>query len=572
MIRYREMNAPGSAGPAKAVAFERVSVPRLYFALLHQRFTGSLTLAQPEPNAGTRTVWFDGGMPVFTDWAEPTDVLGQVLMEMGIIGQEQLFAALASMANNGGLLGEQLVGQGLLEPATLAEGLRKQCFRKLVHTFALRAGQASLTPTSHDLRNFAKVNVLELIGIGIGAHYDLGRIEAELGPALRGPVQATAALTRYRSHFRFRPTDEPLLEALLGGTSFDELVGRGAPALRVGQLVYLLWACQMLRSGAAAQPAAAPSARPSPAPRPAPTAPSKPAAAASPAPSRPAPAAAKPAPPRASTPSPEARSGEAPTAEEGAFVTELESLEAKVAKNANAFALLGVPLTASRKDIRRAWADLSRRLHPDGLQARGLGHLRQRVSAVFAALSEAEGILGDKDKREELRAAIERGDDPAERADAVAKARAAFESELIAKEADKLLKANRFDQARTRYAQALELTPDEDDLRAAIAWCAYNLSDRGRENASQAERILADIVQSNPRLARAHYFRGHLLRDLGAIEAAIVSFEEALANDPRIIDAERQARALRLSRGRPASKGGATEEKKRGLKGLFSKR
>jgi tetratricopeptide (TPR) repeat protein len=377
---------------------------------------------------------------------------------------------------------------------------------------------------------------------------------------------------RYRTHFRFRPTDEALLGTLLQGTSFDQMVTAGAPALRVGQLIYMLWACQMLRTGMQAQKHAAPppAARPAPAPKPA-AAPPPQTAAPKPAPAPKPAAAPKPAPkPAAAAPASKPTTRQTPKAGGGAdeaeFIAELEKYEKKIADQADAFSLLGLPLSAGRKEIRRTWGDLSKRLHPDGLQAKGLNHLRERVNDVFAALSEAQGVLNDRDKRQELREAIERGDSPKDQADAAAQARAAFESELIAKDADKLLKANRFQQAHDKYLAALELNPGEDDLRAAAAWCVYNLSEKTRRDASAVERILAEIVHDNPRIARAHYFRGMVLRDMGAMEAAIISFEEAHTNDSRLIDAERQARALRIAQGRSASR---EAPKKKGLRDWF---
>jgi hypothetical protein len=54
-----------------------------------------------------------------------------------------------------------------------------------------------------------------------------------------------------------------------------------------------------------------------------------------------------------------------------------------------------------------------------------------------------------------------------------------------------------------------------------------------------------------------------VLRDLGAIEPAFNSLMKAVQLDPRLVDAERQARALRTPR--PA----ATPEKPKGIRGMF---
>ncbi len=561
------------AGAGKAVDLAKVSPPRLLFALLHQRFTGTMevpqALAAGQPPA-PRHVWFAGGMPVFTNWSHGPDVLGQVLLEQRLIDEAALMQALGQMAQGGGLLGQVLVAQGSIDAAQLNAALRLQCARKLMHVFALRSGPATLVPGNHDLTQMEGVNVLELMLAAVGRHYDEQRVHAEMSDALTGHLKVTAAYARYHEHFRFRPTDAPLLAALQSGsdyTTLSQMAGGGAR--RVAQLVYTLWASQMLYTGAAALQAKnvavappTPRAVPKPAPKPAPQAKPKP------TPS-PAPQDASPQP----SPEPETAGGD----EEAAFVETLTTFEGRIEGNANPFALLGLGTDAKRKDIRRVWSDLSRQMHPDALQAKGWDHLRERVNNVFAALSEANTTLSNKEERQRIAEAIERGDDPTATGDAEAAnmARAAFESEIIAKDADRYLRANKFDMAAYEYQRALDLMPEEPDYQAAAAWCAYNLSDRSRGAASQADQQLQAILGDAPNLARALLWRGHVLRDLGSPEAAIICYERAYKNDNRLIEAQRFIRAIKMSRGQKVEspKKPADERKKgRGLKGLFGKR
>jgi hypothetical protein len=404
-----------------------------------------------------------------------------------------------------------------------------------------------------------------------------------MGPALDGELRATAAYTRYRDHFRFRPTDDALLDALLSGVTMDQLSSLpGASRRRGAQLVYVLWACQMLRVGAAALQTPATRQQPMPGnmrqtPRATPhvTPPVDPAT-----------------PRRASRPSTheipssgasetqratttetrptgtgqtkrpattevERGSRETPrterstrdltsTVDEPTFVQELVEFEEKIEAGAHAFDLLGVSLGAGKREVRRRWADLSRRLHPDALEAKGWGHLRDRVGNVFAALSEAQMLLSDKDQRQRLAEQLERGEDPAS-TDATATVRAAFEAEIIGKDADRFLKASKFDRALAKYDEAMTINSGEPDFRAAAAWCRYQLSPKARPDGQTAERALADVIKEAPALARAYYFRGMVLKDLRAYEPAAAAFHEALRLDSRMIDAERQLRALKAA-------------------------
>lgn len=575
-------------------------VPRLLFALLHKRFTGTMQLDQVEP-AGPRTVWFQGGMPVFTDWISARAPLGEVLRSEQMITEDQLNAALSTMAKEGGLLGPILVRLGHLDEPTLQQGLMRQCRRKLLELFALREGEVVLTSGPYEAPTFERTNALELIAAGVNAHYDETRVAAEMAETLDAPLAGTEGLTRYIVHFKFPGGDKAMLDALAAATSYEALCRMpGASRRRAAQLVYTLWTCQMLRTGAAAMavtaspPVQAPPSRATPGPMPASRAtpvpvpharPKTPTVMRPPTPtgtpgsstsnaavggSTPTGRTPRATPTHATGSSTAASTGEIPVAEvqqtPEQFIAELDDLEAKIAAKAHAFDLLGIAGDSGKREVRRAFGELSRRFHPDSLQARGLGDLRARVGEVFAILSEAQALLSDETKREQLRDAIARGVTVAQStADATAMARAAFESEVLARDGDKYLKAGRFDRAHEHYSRALQHTPDEPDLIGALTFCNYNLSRRGREDAVRAQKELAAVLAEAPQLARVHYFHGLVLRDLGAIEPALAALARASQLDPRLIDAERQARAIRPAR--PAA-----EEKPRGLRGMFGKK
>ncbi|MBC8068878.1 MAG: hypothetical protein IAG13_11140, partial [Deltaproteobacteria bacterium] len=239
-------------GATKPVRIEQVPLARLVFALLHQRFTGTLQLEQPEP-AGVRTVWLSGGSPVFTDWVSPVHPLGEVLVSERVIRPEDLSLALRVMSQEGGLLGAVLLGLNVVDQPRLNHGLSRQCARKLVETFALREGEIIVTAGPYDGPELVRVNSLELIASGVLAHYEVARVEAEMGEALDGRMTTTSALSRYMQHFKLGRDDEPMLAALAAGTTFDALVRLpGITRKRAAQLVFTLWVCQMLRVGAAA--------------------------------------------------------------------------------------------------------------------------------------------------------------------------------------------------------------------------------------------------------------------------------------------------------------------------------
>lgn len=621
------MAAQAGAAGSQVVDLSQVSVPRLLFSLLHQRVTGTVTLDQPGPHAGRRTVWLRGGMAVFTDWVEPVEVLGQVLIGAQMISEQDLLEALEMMARQGGLLGQTLMALGRIDEQKLADGLSRQCARKVARLAGISQGQAAITVTEHPYgQGLRPVNMLEVIHSAVNMHWDEARVAAEMGNAIQAHLQATPSFSKYVAHFRFRPADKAALQALVRGTQLSMMPQDVTPK-RGAQLVYLLWACRMLQVGVApTAPAPAPSgvstapgSQPPPgftptayaptqsgsyptgdtAPPPgfSPTSltpdyaaagrqapqsypPARPQPTPVPQPPRPQPApkpqASK---PQASKPPKPARAKPAkeklpPIDVDGIdpeFAKEIMALEDKVAEGANPFDLFGLELDAGRRDVRRAWGDLSRKFHPDVLASQGLESLRERVGDLFAALSEAHQLLADSDEREKIAALVASGDYGKPQTDATATARAAFEAELIAKEGEKLLRANNYARALERF-QAAAAVMSDPSTEASIIWCTYQLSNKGPHAASDANDKLRVIVDEYPNIPDPHYYRGFALVTLGHIDDAIDQFEIAYKLDNRKIDAERQARALRLRKKAEREAKKNPPPKKSGLRGLFGKK
>lgn len=533
--------APPSAGAPQVVDLARLSLPRLVFALLHRRFSGTIALAQTSPEPGLRHVWFQGGLPIYTDWVSPGDQIGQVLVDLGLIEPDERDRAVAVLGQPGASrerFGHYLVRKRLLTGGQLRKALRTQCAHKLVHLFALRGGKVEVTAGETEAESSqssqssqpAQVNALELIHAGVTTHYDLPRIAAEMGLLLDGPLRLRSSLERYRAQFHFPPGDAAVLEALRPGGLYRTDVARisGQTELRVAQVVYTLWACQMLKSASA--PAEAPGTESH---------------------------AALPELSNATTPTlvPGPRRSE----KLADFTAELERLESAIAAGAHAFDLLGVSIDADRNKLRATWHVLSRRFHPDGLHHQGLGHLRERSEAVFAALSEAYQQLSDPAQREQI-AALLRGSAAPGRATSGPSPQALLESEMLVREGDKLLRAGSFDRALERYRKAAQRHPDELELRAAIAWCEYQLSADKAAARDATRAALFEVLARRPRSVRVHYDLGLLALHAGDDEQALQHFQQALELEPELVDAKRQIHAIKLRRSSP-------EKRRRGLFG-----
>ncbi|MEE9383517.1 MAG: DUF4388 domain-containing protein [Nannocystaceae bacterium] len=562
-------------GGSRSVALERVSPPRLFFALLRRRFSGALHLEQPTPEPVARTVWFHGGMPVYTDWASERDLLGEVLIGEGLITPAQCDQGLSVKAAEGGPLGEILQRLECIDGAGLSRGMSRQCARKLAHVFELRGGNVGLepgaSPPGNDASHRHPVNVLRLIHDGVAAYYDELRLRAELGAVLSGHVAATGVFGRYRGHFSFAASLDPTLDALTRGAVAERLLGQGPSPLLVMRTIYCAWACQMLELGPRAAESEATEASTESTATEGRAENTANTAKSSPRINKPTDRALADVTPsggtgttKAATPS--VRRG-AP--EHAAYEAELAKLEAQVASDAHAFGLFSLEIDASRKDIRQAWADLSRKFHPDALAAEGRFYLRDRVQRVFAAVSEAYSVLSDKDARAKLKAALAIRPDAGRELDPATIVRNAFQAEFETRDGDKLVKAGSYARALEAYERSLVFSPDEIDVIAAAQWCRFQLTPRNRDDAQRAASVLDSAVASQPSCARAHYYLGLVRLHLGLERMALVSFDTAHEADPKLIDAERQAHAIRIKN---KEKTKARGKKSFGLRGLFGRR
>ena len=73
----------------------------------------------------------------------------------------------------------------------------------------------------------------------------------------------------------------------------------------------------------------------------------------------------------------------------------------KTAEEGSVYALLGVPSDADAKQIRRAYYNMSRSWHPDRFFRRSTGPYREKIEAIFVAVTAAYQTLSDDTLRRE---------------------------------------------------------------------------------------------------------------------------------------------------------------------------
>ena len=126
------MEAPA---PAAQGVFTKTPFSNLLVYAMDKRLSGTMELAAPEGQ--NVTVLFIGGVPAKARLSEAILFLGDILVELGFVTDEQHQVALAQHQVSGDLYGQALFMQGLITEEQLMEALATQLSRKVEYVFSL---------------------------------------------------------------------------------------------------------------------------------------------------------------------------------------------------------------------------------------------------------------------------------------------------------------------------------------------------------------------------------------------------------------------------------------------------
>lgn len=212
------------------------------------------------------------------------------------------------------------------------------------------------------------------------------------------------------------------------------------------------------------------------------------------------------------------------------------------------FEQLGLPLEANSVDVKKAYIQLVKRLHPDRLAAIGLEELTEAADALFKRFSQAHQTLSDPDNLEEARriySGESTPDDPEE-------ARQAIEAEVNFQKGEVFLRKSDFVQAESYFRLSVEGNPQEGEHLALLAWTLYQSTSKaeraGRRDGIQ--KMIKRALELSPRCARAHYFMGKLYLETGMQDSAMDCFRRATSIRDNYIEAMRELRLLTMRRER----------------------
>lgn len=435
-------------------SLHQTPLPLLLVGLHRDGFTGQLALSS---ESVTRRFEWRGGLPVSVSSRLPAEALVEILVRAGALDPAQK-ARVAAIAEERGASELQAVASlGAVAPKALLLALAEQLTRALLGSLGWRSGNFSLEP--REAMGAAPPLPFDFMAVlfsGTAASWRSHEVLAALGErATRHPTLAPGANSRWL------PPEGPVraLLARLDGRSPAYALLQQHPEPECSAALWLLDALGLLSW--AEQPAAAEAAPES-----------EPAGPRIEIVVRGGPAASAAASPEKQARKPDAAGARA----EDELRREIHDLHSRL-RGLPLWELLGVARDAGPKDVRRAYLNAAKRLHPDRIAQLGLLDLKEAANEVFAEIARAHEVLSNPELRERYEATLG-ADAPAADADRIAEAEASYVR------GDHLMRAGNFRGALEFLERAVALWPEEADYQAALGWALH------RKTPSESERAL----------------------------------------------------------------------------------
>ncbi|GEM_PF-1547573 len=234
-------------------------------------------------------------------------------------------------------------------------------------------------------------------------------------------------------------------------------------------------------------------------------------------------------------------------------------------KKKNYYEILGISQDASKAEIKRAYFKLAREMHPDRFFDPVKKRPKREAELIFALINEAFQTLYDEEKRKEYDEFLRTGktqEDRIREAENAIKAETEFEKGKI------LLRNRNIQGALECFKTAYELVKDPE-FEAYYGWTLF--LDRYRKKSEEwkeGEKLLRDSVKAKPDLPVSHLFLAKILNATGRMREAFEEFNRVLQLDPENIEAKRELSILK----KKVEKEGKSGKDKGGIFGkLFKK-
>ena len=201
----------------------------------------------------------------------------------------------------------------------------------------------------------------------------------------------------------------------------------------------------------------------------------------------------------------------------------------------NHFERLGVSQKAKESELKRAYHDLTKVLHPEKLSPEAPTEVRQLANQTFQLIEEAYTTLSDSKAKDQYLKQLEKD-----------RAESAFQAEQLAAQARPLLSKGDTRKAMELLDKALSLTTPTSELRLLMMWAKIKSPNGERDKKLQQEvkDELSQIPPEDRHDATYFFVKAVILRVTGDVAGAKRNLDHVLAQSPDFIDARRELTLL----------------------------
>ncbi|RLB55148.1 MAG: hypothetical protein DRI34_10975 [Deltaproteobacteria bacterium] len=230
-----------------------VSFPKLFYRLAIAKEDGRLVLAR---TGVKKEIYFRQGMPEFVKSNQKQEMLGEYLVERGVITAEQRDQAVSAMKGFSGRLGDTLIQLGILQPHEMFEHLQSQVREKLLEVFSWNSGtyrffsgqyyQGEVMPL--------KVGSYALIAEGVRRYTSLEMLRARYRPHMDRTMERVHNPYLNLNQLRLTSREQRVVDSIEEQRTLRRLLALGGSDRQeftqsVYQVVFLLEELEMINFG-----------------------------------------------------------------------------------------------------------------------------------------------------------------------------------------------------------------------------------------------------------------------------------------------------------------------------------
>ncbi len=486
----------------------RGSLARQPFAHVLQRiYAGRLTGALLLTSAKVKKiVYVDSGYPVAVRSNDPTECLGQILLEQRMISAETLAESLRQMKASKKRQGELLVEMGALSPYNLSRALVLQMEAKLLEVFSWREGRFAFKKgqPAHDQPVRLDRTPAALILEGIRRSYDAERMHSVLEPYTGLFLMPSPDRRQRLQDITADPNEQRFIDSLDGTVKFEAaLATTMIPTDRTRLLLVAMAEAGMIVPSRHAATKVLEEIQPSDDSQPHPAA------------------------------------GERTRDDLMAIL--------EVMHHQTHFEVLAVAREATQAEVDAAYEARARDFHPDRFRMRG-EDVRILAERIFERLEEANAVLSDATARRRYLAQLDKN--PPHRASVGEEAGPASESPQVVAERIYFqgvahLRARRYRDAAEAFRRATTLAPAQASYRSALGWALYRQAPADPRAVAAGLGELLRAADSDAKNPWSRVSLGRFYAETGMPDEAIRIFEEVLRASPGLSDIEEEIRRLK---------------------------